>query len=129
MQNHPAWPQTRQSAWRWLPEALRWLLCGALLLPLSGGCARKPETRNQTIMNLQISMTRDQVLLVMGEPQAIETQGGIEFWLYRTNGDEDAQNSMPVGFMNGRVVGWGRTYYEAAVSENIAVDRGLAKRR
>jgi hypothetical protein len=129
VQDHPARPRTRQSAWRRLPEALGWVVCGALLLPLSDGCARKPETRNQTIMNLQISMTRDQVLLLMGEPQAIEAQGGIEFWLYRAAGDDDPQNSMPVGFMNGRVVGWGRIYYEGAVSENSAVDGGLAKRR
>ena len=108
---------------------LRWLFCSILLALIACGCAHKAEVRNQNIMNLQMHMSRDEVRSIMGEPNAIETRGGVEFWLYRADDAQDPRNNVPIGFVNGRVAGWGRTYYEGGMSGNTAVDGALSRRQ
>jgi hypothetical protein len=110
-------------------ETLRWLLCITLCVLVVGGCVHKAEVRNQKLMNLQMHMTREEVRSTMGEPYAIETRGGVEFWLYRAGEEQDPGSSVPIGFVNGRVAGWGRTYYEGATAGNTAVDGALSRRQ
>ena len=121
--------RTGQNGLHLWQEALRWLLCSTLCVLVVGGCAHKAEVRNQNLMNLQMRMTRQEVRSIMGEPHAIETRGGVEFWLYRASEEQDPGNSVPIGFVNGRVAGWGRTYYEGAMSANTAVDGALSRRQ
>jgi SmpA / OmlA family len=111
----------------WL-QTLRWVLYSTLFVLVVGGCTQKSAVRNQSLMNLQMHMTREEVRSTMGEPHAIETRGSVEFWVYASD-EQDSGNSVPIGFVNGRVAGWGRTYYEGAMSGNTAVDGALSRRQ
>lgn len=98
-------------------------MLGGVLLALVNGCTPQAEVRGQDVMKLQVGMSREEVLSVMGKPQAIETYARVEFWLYRADTDDGrAQSILPVGFASGRVTGWGRIYYEDAMRGNIGTD-------
>jgi hypothetical protein len=92
-----------------------WVL-GGLSLALATGCIAHTQIRDKDATKLLINMSQEQVLSVMGKPQAIETYPPLEFWLYRTDADHSGTPTiLPVGFANARVTGWGLPYYENAI--------------
>src|SRR5262249_192606 len=108
---------------------VRNLLAYLALMALMGACASHPETHQRT-MKLQIDMTQEQVLAVMGRPKATETFNSVEFWLYAPNGDDDQEAPfLPVGFVEHRVSGWGRAYHEAVTSGRTRPDGSIADKR
>ncbi len=116
----------------------RLLLVGIVVL--IAGCAGSPawesmqisatraeaERNNTNLLKVQIGHTKDEFLSVMGPPAKREAyQVGnrktVEFLFYRTTGwssmyttDMDAQFT-PVAIEEGKVVGWGRNYYDRVV--------------
>jgi hypothetical protein len=75
---------------------------------LLAGCAAAGGTPDASanISRVEIGMTQEQVLSIMGQPQSRETYGGTEFLIYGVGG-----NGMPVAIVGGRVTGIGRNVY------------------
>ena len=73
----------------------------------------------KALMKVQIGMSRDEVVALMGQPQKREAYGKTEFLIYRTS---EAGNFAPIGIVDGKVVGWGRNYYDNAVYSNVKAD-------
>ena len=85
------------------------------LSTVAAACVDRGQDRTGDILKLQIGMTRDEVLSIMGQPQRREIYDDVEFLIYQTDsGADEAWNFTPVGFIDGRVTGWGRVYYERA---------------
>ena len=104
----------------------RRLLCGALLALAS--CAHQPEPPVPKSMMLRIGMHRDEVVSLLGRPRAVELHGATEFWLYAADEPEDGTAFLPIGFVDQRVAGWGREYYEQAVRGALSADGSIPKR-
>ena len=96
------------------------MLCGALLALAS--CAHQPEPPVSKSMLLRMGMHQDEVLSLLGRPRAIEMYGAVEFWLYEADEPEDRTTFLPVGFVDHRVVGWGREFHEHAVRGALSAD-------
>lgn len=102
------------------------LICIAVLAMLVSGCgvAKYAVTSNtrSRLNELQIGMTTEQVKSIMGNPYKREAYQGVEYWLYQTEMHCDPiyglearktdEDLTPVAFINGKVDGWGRNYYE-----------------
>lgn len=92
----------------------------AIVILCGGGCGiARTMSISQSRANLaklEIGMTKDQVIAVMGEPRSREAYPNVEFLMYQTELEDVYQRTderiTPVAFVNGRVVGWGRNYYE-----------------
>jgi len=71
----------------------------------------------------------------MGVPRVVETVGQVEFWLYFIDTQEQAAQGIPddernigkVGFVNGRVTGWGESYYNDAIKGIITANGSTTK--
>jgi outer membrane protein assembly factor BamE (lipoprotein component of BamABCDE complex) len=81
-------------------------------------------SHTQAIMKLQVGMSRDEVLSLMGQPQRREAYGSNEFLIYRTDyrGGNESADFTPVAIVNGKVVGWGRNYYDNVARSKIDAD-------
>ena len=76
----------------------------------------------KSLFNLDIGMTEDEVLATMGKPRKKEKYSlddrNIEFWFYLTKGyminDGMFRESdyTPLGFEGGKLIGWGRSFYD-----------------
>ena len=98
----------------------------ALIMFASGtvGCQEfvdgsQSASYTKALMNVKIGMSRDEVVALMGQPQKRETYGKTEFLIYQTN---EAGNFTPIGIVDGKVVGWGRNYYDNAAYSNVKAD-------
>jgi hypothetical protein len=81
-------------------------------------------------MQLQIGMSRDQVVALLGSPRVVETYGSVEFWLYPPDTAEDQTRAFfAVGLVNERVTGWGADYYDMGVTGRVAADGSILKER
>ena len=89
------------------------------------------KENNTKIMGLQLGVPRDTAIATLGAPEkreAYQTQNGeIEFLFYRTKA-WDGQGAMasddqftPVAFRGGKLVGWGRNYYEQTIKIAVTV--------
>ena len=114
----------------------------ALLVVTVAGCglardAHIAYTRGN-LNSLEVGMSREQVVAVMGQPRGKEAVGATEYLLYRTEspdvdvygmvgvrGDRDLT---PVVLVNGRVVGWGRSYYDHTIRAKIENDVTVRQR-
>ncbi len=93
-------------------------LCGCGTLQqgvLVGGFVA--DTNRNKLDKLEVGMTKEQVKGVMGQPYKREAYGGVEYWLYLTdhpgyNQIPDDSSYTPIAFVNGKVDGWGRNYYQ-----------------
>ena len=98
------------------------LICLCLLV---SGCGTvnhfSAQATRSRMNNLGLGMTKDEVLRILGEPYKKEAYEGVEYWLYYTQsyGDfvyglehKSDLNFTPVAFIDGKVDGWGRNYYE-----------------
>ena len=76
-------------------------------------------------LELNIGMTKTEVIQVMGEPRKTEAYSmegqNTEFWLYLTEGTiigdgrMGDKNFTPLAFENGILIGWGRNFYDQAL--------------
>ena len=86
------------------------------ILSQATGCA---ETANNDpgarLMDVEVGMSQNQVVAILGEPQRRETYGGTEFLIYPTGSEGSALNFMPVAVVGGRVTGIGRNVYDNVV--------------
>jgi outer membrane protein assembly factor BamE (lipoprotein component of BamABCDE complex) len=85
---------------------------------ISTGCAGFEAANNRDrLTNLEVGMSKDRLLAVMGKPYLREAQGEYEWWFYLTDIDirDNAQNLRvytPVALKDGKIDGWGRNFYE-----------------
>jgi len=105
----------------------RSLICAALSLT-AVACANQISERANRVLDLQIGMSRDEVLATMGQPERREVHAGVEFLIYQTDTREGEWNFTPVGLVGGRVTGWGRVYYEGAKATRIEPDGSLRRK-
>jgi len=108
------------------------LLAALALLP---GCgiysSVRASMRNDDLMKLQVGMSRGDVIRVMGEPQKREMYGNEEYLLYKTANEDfvgESVNYTPVAILDGRVVGWGRNYYDNAVRSKVDANVNVTHR-
>lgn len=107
------------------------------------GCAGSPvrtgieaNKNRSNLLRLNVGMSKDGVLAVMGEPYKSEVykvseEKTVEFWLYlteATTGDGRGvgdRNLTPLAFSQGRLEGWGRNYYDNVmrVKQDITVKK------
>ena len=91
-------------------------LLGALLLALLGvGCAL-PHTSVEKSKQLRVGMTKTQVLEIMGDPLSDEVFCQPNVWYYYIDpvwmdGLITEDECLPLVFAEGRLVGWGRKFY------------------
>jgi outer membrane protein assembly factor BamE (lipoprotein component of BamABCDE complex) len=118
-----------------LRRATALVLSCALLA--AAGCASPSKDLEPNISSLRLGMSREEVRTVMGTPRAIETVGHVEFWLYSIDTPENATQDIAgrerdvgrVGFVNGRVTGWGGGYYNDAIKGVITADGSATRKR
>jgi hypothetical protein len=112
----------------------RYLVIGSIIVtvPALAGCGvigfvndfqvgwdSAKNTRN--ILKLQVGMSRDEVMAIMGRPDKREAYGKTEFLIYRTDFQYGAEKGdfTPIAFVDGRVTGWGRNYYDDALRSRV----------
>ena len=87
------------------------------IITLTGcGVVAQNQSRatNEKLMQLSVGMSRDQVLATMGNPFRREVYEDTEFLIYVTNNwaESEADRFTPICVKEGKVVGWGRSYYD-----------------
>jgi hypothetical protein len=87
------------------------------------GCATWPcgiEKNRKNLMKLEIDMSKQQVIDIMGEPYNREVykigdSETLEFLIYLTkytdSGTIPDSDTTPICFKNGKLIGWGRNFY------------------
>jgi len=102
------------------------IICLLALVLLVSGCASSSvmpwgieKTRNN-LANLELGMSKQEVINIMGMPynrEAYSTPDGpLDFLIYLTkytdSGSIPDSDTTPICLLNGKVVGWGRNFYE-----------------
>jgi len=79
---------------------------------------------NDKFMSLQVGMERDHVISVLGKPHKREVYGDREFLIYETNAwaDSEKERYTPILIEQGKVVGWGRNYYDDTKRSKVEAD-------
>ena len=105
------------------------VIISLLVLISFAGCGRpsaktqdKAQKNVQSLLSLDIGMTKDEVITTMGKPKKKEKRyindRTIEFWFYLTEGltidDGRVRDAAytPLAFENGKLIGWGRRFYD-----------------
>jgi hypothetical protein len=87
------------------------------------------QTNNSRLMNVQVGMSRDELISIMGLPKKREAYGRTEFLIYQTGlGATEAERDTPIAVVDGRVAGWGRNYYDSAIKSRIEADVNVRQR-
>ena len=73
-------------------------------------------------MDVEVGMTQNQVVSILGEPRMREAYGGTEFLIYRTGSHSTPDELMPIAIVNGRVTGIGRNVYDNVVRSKAQSD-------
>ena len=103
-----------------------YILVFIALMATIAGCAENGSvTASAKVMNVEVGMSQNQVLAIMGPPQRREIHGGTEFLIYPAGGaSEDAvANFVPIAIVDGRVTGIGRNLYDTVVHAKAQVDQ------
>jgi outer membrane protein assembly factor BamE (lipoprotein component of BamABCDE complex) len=76
-------------------------------------------------MNVEVGMSRQEVLTILGQPQRQETYGSTEFLIYSNDGSSNVAliNFTPIAVVEGRVTGIGRQLYDAVAHAKERADR------
>ena len=92
------------------------LICTVILILLTG-CTNPSSMQAARLDSVRPGMTRDEVLEIMGPPQRQEIHGSTEFLIYSTDGRSTIAllDFIPSAIVDGRVMGTGRSLYEAVV--------------
>ena len=111
-----------------------------ILSAVLAGCAGSPfknssiaKDNRDNMLELTIGQSKEQVLLIMGNPFNTESYlmdgEPLEFWLYITRGKGSSSlnddSLTPLAFRGGILQGWGRNYYDRVirVQADIAVEQ------
>lgn len=90
------------------------------------------ERTRANLMKLEINMTKEQVVSILGAPYAREVFPGeddrpIEILVYLTqytdSGSIPDSDKTPVCLIDDKVIGWGRNFYDRTLHQNIKVER------
>lgn len=96
--------------------------------------AKEAEINNRKMMRIEIGQMKEEVLKIMGFPAKreayqLENNNIVEFLFFRTQGwsqedggDADHQFT-PVAIQNGKVMGWGRNFYDKVVRTSVEIIR------
>ena len=86
------------------------------LLAMVAGCSGKRDP-STTAMKVEVGMTENEVLAIMGPPIRREVHGGTEFLIYSADGVSETAilNFVPIAIVDGRVTGAGRNLYDAVI--------------
>jgi hypothetical protein len=98
---------------------LRWAVIWIGLLQLAG-CATSSRA---SITNVDVGMTQNEVISILGQPKMRETYGGTEFLFY----PNDAGDNVPIAFVEGHVTSIGRAAYEIVVRSNARPNTANAR--
>jgi hypothetical protein len=88
------------------------------------------ERARANLNRLEVGMTKDQVLAIMGKPYSREVfpdEAGrpVEILIYVTQYTESGaipdSDKTPVCLRDGKVVGWGRNFYERTQKQEITI--------
>lgn len=104
---------------------IKYFLLIFCLLVLSG-CANAPQEKmdrnNKNLMSLEIGMSKNDVLEIMGMPtlnesyQSLKGQAITIFFYYTqrqlADGNVTKDETTPVVFRDGNLIGWGSEFYE-----------------
>ena len=93
-------------------NAVLWVV----LSHLAGCAAANSGATNVT--NVEVGMTQNQVLALLGQPKMREAYGGTEFLFY----PNDAGVSVPLALVEGRVTSIGRAAYDVVVRSKMQSD-------
>jgi outer membrane protein assembly factor BamE (lipoprotein component of BamABCDE complex) len=90
-----------------LRSALLWFALASL-----AGCAGESSGATRPdVSNVDVGMTQNQVLSILGQPQMREAYGPTEFLFYPTS----SGSTVPVAIVDGKVTSIGRAAYEIVV--------------
>ncbi len=109
-----------------MKKMLGLILCLCLFV---SGCATTyvgAGLARSRLNKLEIGMTKDEVLETMGEPYKREVYPEVEYLFYVTEspiimGKPHWNDLTPVRFKNGKLEGWGQSYWEPR-EEKIGAD-------
>jgi len=75
-------------------------------------------------MQISVGMSRDEVVKILGKPFGREVYGDDEYLIYETNyfGKSENERNTPILIRSGKVVGWGRNYYDNTKKSKIEAD-------
>jgi hypothetical protein len=102
-----------------------------LILTTLMGCGLIAANRNnEALLSLQVDMTREEVISLMGQPAKREAYGSTEYLIYKTNttGQSERADFTPIAITNGKVAGWGRNYYDSSLKSKIEADINVKQR-
>jgi len=98
----------------------------ALLLTSSCSIVYQYQSRttNDKLMQLNVGMSRNEVLSILGTPDKREVYGEMEFLIYVTDyrAYYEKERTTPILIKSGKVAGWGRNYYDDATKSKIEAD-------
>lgn len=102
-------------------SCLRGILTLGLCLSLAG-CSFFCERQTKAFVEPRYGMNRRQLIDLLGEPKEIEIYQKtdltrLEFYIY-VRKDQLSQSQVPVGLIDKKVVGWGKTYYDDQVNQD-----------
>jgi hypothetical protein len=82
------------------------------------------------LMDVQVGMSRQEVMAILGQPQRQEAHGSTEFLIYSTDGTSNAAliNFTPIAIVDGRVTGIGRNLYDTVVRAERSDMNGDARK-
>ena len=84
----------------------------SILTVILNGCYAW-DTNRDNLNKLEVGMTKDKVLEIMGKPYRREAQGQNEWLLYPTEYPvgQESDYLTPLFFEDGKLVGWGKNYW------------------
>lgn len=104
---------------------MRFLIFSILVTFLVGGCASPQaimDKNNNALLTLEMDMKKQEVLKIMGKPDLNEAYKSLNgkrmtiFFYYTqrkwSDGSVTKDETTPVVFENGKLVGWGSEFYE-----------------
>lgn len=106
-------------------------LVGILLILLAGCATYEMSKNNDALLNLDMGMSKQQVVEVMGKPdlnEAYESLYGksVVIYFYYTqrkwsDGNVTKDETTPVVFENGKLIGWGDEFYKNKMEVDVNV--------
>jgi len=83
-------------------------------LALVAGCC---QTNRANLSKLEVGMSKEQVLDIMGKPRRTEASEKMEVLLYQTEMNYTPHNTFekvetPLLFEDGKLIGWGRSFWD-----------------
>ncbi|MCK5473097.1 MAG: DUF3192 domain-containing protein [Planctomycetes bacterium] len=113
----------------------KFLIYGSIsvfLIPivLIGGCVGLTAAANRDNLNkLEIGMSKNEVLKIMGKPYQREAGEQCEWLFYLTTAEHFPRidsDYTPLAFENSRLIGWGRNFYkEKTYKYDVKIDQTI----